>query len=128
VMDVVSSFNLSEESSRKIADAIKYQAVVYQRVFDPDTFGLSAVEDKAKFRLKRHYFCPTEHGVLVVNGCGQAFLLSKDGEYHLSKPEGKISLKPSAAFKQVKNINTIKFTEGEVHKNFASILGRRGYL
>lgn len=124
-IDLTAKFNLSEESSKKIGDAITYQAAVYDKIFNPETYGL--VAQGSPIRMKKHFLLPCDKGTLVVSPSSHAYLLTAEGQYSLMKPEGAIGLKPNAAFKTIRSSN-IKFEDGPIARGFKHLLQRRGHL
>jgi hypothetical protein len=124
-IETATTYNVHDGNEQKIAKVLRYQAVKYQKMFEPETFGLKA--EGKPFKLKKHSITYCGDGKsLIVTPNDEVYAVTDKGESLLCRPEGKIGLKIELTFKPVTN-NT-KYVCGDIWSKFGHLLAKRGLL
>lgn len=127
VCDITTTFQLSDINNRQIANFIQYQIKRYEKIFEPESYGLDSL--MTPFRHRKHALISCGEGcVIVITPDDHAYLVTTKGQYDLCREEGRLSLDTRKSFKTIHHVNSLNFERGDIYVMFSNILRKRGYF
>ena len=127
VIDTTAKYQLSDVNNRQIANFLQYQAKRYDKIFEPESYGLNSLVKPFKHRKHALISCG-EGCVIVITPDDHAYLVTTKGQYDLCREEGRLSLDTKKSFKTIHHVNSLNFERGEIYNMFSNILRKRGYF
>jgi len=125
--DITTTYQLSDVNSRQIANFLQYQIKRYEKIFEPESYGLNSLVPP--FRHRKHALISCGEGcVIVITPEDRAFLVTTKGQYDLCRDEGRLGLDTNKSFKTIHHVNALNFERGDIYAMFSNILRKRGYF